>query len=349
MLSFDLKSGYDHIKLYKNIGRNLETELWDSIHLLSNQTGKLVLVLDSLSMKDVVLENKNLRQELKVRNDKATKSDKLIDQASSQIRSAIKNDVLPTAWPAYSSNVSTAVHTPSQLRRFLLGLLTGHPENEQFKTLTGNTELIETLNKLGHGISYTRLEENDTALWLKKLATGLNERVLLPPTVKPNVLTNLAWDNIDSLEETLSEKGTSDRVNGIAVQPRVFGLDPPPDLPHQCKSKHRAIGTEDQQPELNVYIAGTRTGPHPLTTSDDYVQDANEATMADHYKNILWMLSRQRETENQDIPNWTGFNIKTRDKVSVSRDVVQYLLTINAPATELSTVFEILIQSEEIR
>ena len=64
-----------------------------------------------------------------------------------------------------------------------------------------------------------------------------------------------------------------------------------------------------------------------------------EAAIANHYKNALWMLSRQRDTENQDIPSWTGFNITTRDKVSVSRDVVQYLPTINAPATESPTIF----------
>ncbi len=77
------------------------------------------------------------------------------------------------------------------------------------KTLTGNTELIRTLNKFGHSVSYSQLEENETALCLQKLATGLNQRVALPAFIKPYVFTNLAWDNIDRLEETLSGKGTS--------------------------------------------------------------------------------------------------------------------------------------------
>ena len=46
---------------------------------------------------------------------------------------------------------------------------------------------------------------------------------------------------------------------------------------------------------------------------------------------------------------WTWFNIQTRDQVTVSEDVVEYLPMINAPATELSTVLEILNQSECIR
>jgi hypothetical protein len=60
------------------------------------------------------------------------------------------------------------------------------------KTLTGNFELIQTLNKLGHGISYSQLEENDTALCLHKLAAGMNRNVILPASIKPYIFTNLA-------------------------------------------------------------------------------------------------------------------------------------------------------------
>ena len=37
------------------------------------------------------------------------------------------------------------------------------------KSLTGNTELIHMLNRLGHSVSYSQLEEIDTALCLQKL------------------------------------------------------------------------------------------------------------------------------------------------------------------------------------
>ena len=62
---------------------------------------------------------------------------------------------------------------------------------------------------------------------------------------------------------------------------------------------------------------------------------------------MLWILSRQ--VNDQQIPSWIGFNIKTRDQVALSQDVIQYLPTINAPASALTTVFEVLNQSEEIR
>ena len=369
----------------KNIRRKLETEFSDSVHIFPNDSGKLLLAPDSFSFKDVVLENENLRKELAIWKVKLTDANKITDQASLQIREAIRRDMKPTPWPCHPSDLSNAVNMPTQLHRFLIGLLTGNPENENpsdrvsnlvqsfgqdliyavtcgqhkspkhvllpyaVKTLTGNTEIIKALNRFGHGMSYTQLEENDTALSLQKLAAGLNERVLLPTSIKPHVFTTLAWDNIDRVEETLSGKGTSHRVNGVAVQPTVFGPDPPPnDLPRIDKLKQRTLSTEHQS-QLEVYVAGSRVGPHPLKTKDDYVCEANEAARSAHKKNILWILARQTNSKDQKVPSWTGFNIQTRDQVQVTPDVIQYLPTINAPATELSTVFEILNQSEEIR
>ena len=113
------------------------------------------------------------------------------------------------------------------------------------KTLTGNTEIIRILTKYGHGMSYTPLEENDTALCLQKLASGLDKKVSLPASIKPHVFTNLAWDNIDRIEETLTGKGTSHCVNGIVVQPRVFGPNPPhKDVPSIDKKKQRTLSTK---------------------------------------------------------------------------------------------------------
>ena len=109
----------------------------------------------------------------------------------------------------------------------------------------------------------------------------------LPASIEPLVFTNLAWKNIDRIEETLSGKGTSHHVNEIAVQPRVFGPDPPPkDLPRIDKGKQRTLSTE-HQPQLDVYVAGPRVGPHPLKTKDDYAGEANNAARNAEQKNML--------------------------------------------------------------
>ena len=51
---------------------------------------------------------------------------------------------------------------------------------------------------------------------------------------------------------------------------------------------------------------------------------------------------------NQTTSSWIGFDIKIRDTAAVKLDKVDYLPTINALATNVSNVQEILSQSVAI-
>ena len=62
----------------------------------------------------------------------------------------------------------------------------------------------------------------------------------------------------------------------------------------------------------------------------------------------MWTFLRQTDVENQIVPSWTGFNIRTRNKTVITKDRLGYLPTINAPATDLSMVNEILKQAMKI-
>ena len=112
------------------------------------------------------------------------------------------------------------------------------------KTLTGNVEITRTLNIFGYGVFYSQLVENYTALCLQVLATSVNQKVVLPASIKPYVFTHLAWDSLDRLGEIFTGKGTSHRVNGIAVQPKVYGphflRDELPPMPIE-KMKQRSL------------------------------------------------------------------------------------------------------------
>ena len=59
------------------------------------------------------------------------------------------------------------------------------------KTLTTNVELVSILNRYGHGISYSQLEEIDTALCTQKMATTIGE-IPLPANIQHHVSTTLA-------------------------------------------------------------------------------------------------------------------------------------------------------------
>ena len=63
----------------------------------------------------------------------------------------------------------------------------------------------------------------------------------------------------------------------------------------------------------------------------------------------VWTVVRQIDTGHQNISAWTGFNIPTRSNVCITPDNIGYLPTINAPATELTTVHEVLKQCLAIR
>ena len=57
---------------------------------------------------------------------------------------------------------------------------------------------------------------------------------------------------------------------------------------------------------------------------------------------------RQCDTNNQIVSSWTRFNILTRNKISVSNDTVGYLPAVHGPATNMSTVYELLCQAQYI-
>ena len=82
------------------------------------------------------------------------------------------------------------------------------------------------------------------------------------------------------------------------------------------KSKQRTLTVENQG-ELPVYVAGSQAGPYKLITKEGHVSNARDAAkQASKQQNHA---SRQVNTSDQQIPSWTGFNIKTRDEVPVSQ------------------------------
>ena len=369
----------------KHIRRKIEAEFGSTIEIFPDEKGKLLVMPGHLSKKEVVKSKIVLEKELEKMKMKVTEIQGIVDQSAVYMRNAILDMKWATPWPILPSHVSIEQFSvPEVLYRFLMGLLTSNPVMKNpsprvkllvqsfsqdiiyavtcgktkppkhillsygVKTLTGNVEIIQMLNRFGHGVSYSQLEENDTALCLQKLAANLNQTTILPGTIQPNVFTNPAWDNIDRLEETLTGKGTTHRVNGIVVQPTVYGPHLPcAELPAIMKRKQRSI-THEVQP-LAAYIAGERVGPKPISVGEDTNSIMKEAEKA-RKKNLVWLAVRITNAEDQQqIPSWTGFNIMTRSKEPVSKDVIAYLPTINAPATELTTVNEILRQSEDIR
>ena len=64
-------------------------------------------------------------------------------------------------------------------------------------------------------------------------------------------------------------------------------------------------------------------------------------------KNLLWILVRLHAKEKQKASGWTGFNISVRNKIHVSQDVMGYLPTIDATATDMAIVHRVVPQDQE--
>ena len=257
-----LESGVKEVKLSttKHIRRELNDEFGDSLLTIQTESNRVLVYPDSLTREELGLSNYKLQKEvniLKAAHSNITSA----KEVAYEIRQSVKNHCNNQDWPPDPSKLDKEhIDTPLLVNTFLQHLLMGDDsaltermmwlrnsiaQDLEFaitrgrykpvkhillafavKSLTGNVELIQLLNRLGHGIAYTQLEEIDTSLCLQKLAMAAENCIPLPGNIHPYTSITLAFDNIDRIEGTSSGGGTSHRVNGIAVQPAVCGPHP---------------------------------------------------------------------------------------------------------------------------
>jgi len=365
----------------KHIRRNIEKEFADTLHFCKDDKGKTLVFPHTLTIYELVKENQKLKDKIETLTAVTSGDSSVVIKAGQIIRSSIKEIRQDQVWPFTPALVNwSGFRLPELLQIFITCVLSGEPSyhsasqkiqllvdsygqdlvysvtcgrvkppkhillSNAVKTLTGNSEIIQIMNKLGHGVSYTVLEENDTALSLQKIASSSDDSVPLPDCVNPYIYSALVWDNIDFLEETATGAGTSHRVNGIIVQQKVYGPKLESARPVIEKKKQRSIKYEEQQ--LPIYNTGKREGPGSKTVAEEYHALPQKSI---HRKDLIWILLRQMHPENQIIPGWTGINIIMRQDQTVHQHNIGYLNPINFPATSMATAAEILNRSMKVK
>lgn len=158
--------------------------------------------------------------------------------------------------------------------------------------------IIKLLNRLGHGVSYSKLEEIETALCLKKLDNGYKIGFIL------RFSTTLAFDNIDRLEETLSEGETSHRVNGIVIQPLYV---------HTVEAPASALTMPKQSLFCQILIPANVCPPVFKLLPIDCSTAVNCKD-----EELTWFIERLVNIAEQSVCDWTGFNIMTRDQTNIN-------------------------------
>ena len=94
-----------------------------------------------------------------------------------------------------------------------------------------------------------------------------------------------------------------------------------------------------------MYIAGSRVGRHPLITKDDFVADGKKSCkIGTEEKHALDPIKTTRHRKSK-IAEWYRAQYQDRGSSYHLRRCCRVPIpTINAPATELFPVFEVLTQ-----
>ncbi len=367
----------------KHVRRKLKAEFGDSLKIFPACNGKLLVLPDNLQITSIAAEMMKMKEAIDSLRESKSSSEQLIGQAALHFRDELKISQAEVNhnWPPQPEELNENYLPPTpRLALFLKTLATGDAKKLltprlnklilsffqdllfaistglcttakhillpwAVKTLTGNVELIKLLNRLGHGVSYTKLEEVEAALCLQKIENESKAGVVLPSTIHLRIPTTLAFDNIDRPEETLSGGATSHRVNGIAIQMSETAEAPIP--AEKVQPQEKLPQKKKQSIEMAPLIlpsnnAGEHIAP-PLTKSRPV--DSSEAVKIAEMKDISWCMVRLKSNTEQNVCGWTGFNIMTRNDISVKQDTVGYLPTMNAPATAMNTVNEVLTQA----
>lgn len=369
----------------KNLRRRIEQVYGSRIRFTMSDSGKLLMFPDTLTREELVRKNENLTSKLKeIHSSSQQQVISTALQLKKDIQALQKNSK-PTVLPAISDLFATCNNRneilPESVRLFLTTLLTadrskgisekvsrfiwsfgqdlvfgvtnGHVKTSKhillpfaLKSLNGRIcELTRLINRCGHGLSYHQIEEIETAIAVQKIGEGTEQGLAIPENIIPGKFTNLVWDNIDRLEETLSGAGTTHRVNGIAIQFETIneiGFTVPEIVP--IKKKQRTIMVMQNEPV--IYNPGKRVGPILISTEDPLHE---ELVLKSKLQNLLWLMLRSIDPKHQLVPSWTGFNILLWRDRSIQQTSIGYLPTINSPASSMNTIHEILTRSLRIK
>ena len=231
------------------------------------------------------------------------------------------------------------------------------------KALSNNTEpvKINIINKYGHGLSYDLLEEIETEFALNVINEQTENHVVIPTELREGESSSsvalMIADNIDNLECTISGSGTSQRVNSILVLEKmqedngdnVQDKDFEPPSKKKCK---RSLPSDTVTREIPEYYGGKRVGqgelPHVQNLGISSSYDDKAKLLRMHY--LVWLEVRKLKTHpSLLVPGWTGLNIKVRGNVVVVESTIGYLDTLDSPAADLKTAYEVLSRGCEIR
>ena len=169
------------------------------------------------------------------------------------------------------------------------------------KSLTGNRQVIDIMNRFGHSIGYHTTERLET-----ELASVITDKQQATPDgmrLQSGLCTGIAWDNYDENSETLSGGGTLHDTVGFCYQNLTtdtadIHVNKAP-VSRTAKPKRSLLEKETvlepyrKKPKIKTFQYQEKDIPRPLEMTKFELRD------------ILWMINIAL---GQTTPMWTGWN-----------------------------------------
>ena len=130
--------------------------------------------------------------------------------------------------------------------------------------------------------------------------------------------------------------GTTYRVNSILVQPGSFGET----TSMECFSVPTKCGRRSFQSPTGGMIQGYHNGCRVGGPEKLWLLHCPQLYLS-------WMC--QKFYKDQSIPSWTGYNLCIRSSEVILESSIIYLECINAPATDISTINDMLEQALKMK
>ncbi|XP_057304270.1 uncharacterized protein LOC130641476 [Hydractinia symbiolongicarpus] len=219
------------------------------------------------------------------------------------------------------------------------------------KSITGSKKVIEMLNRLGHSVSYSIIEELETELTFTSTKAGN----ATPHGMKlmSSLGTGVAFDNFDRFVETLSGKDTLHDTVGIAYQ--VVSQNNDKSLEEDDDStlgNSQLSGKKKRRSFLAVGldIEPYRKKPKMLTRIMLPLDDQRRASEPLSYikarmYDTLWMMDFYFSPDT--TPMWVGWNSIIFQNTN-NLQKVWYLPQINQSPTSIAVVAETLRRAQVI-
>jgi len=208
------------------------------------------------------------------------------------------------------------------------------------RQISGSQRVVKILNQFGHCCSPDLLYKHDSAL-TKAIS---DEEVFIPRNISTNIPSTVVWDNNDFLEETLSGKGTTHVANGIIIQ-------------NHCITDEVLI-----RDKVEVSRKASTLQPPPVIIQPYILKKKSSPSFTGISKESIFLSSPIKQVQRENayiiakfcaalkkvlLPSWTGFNILTHNQPELKSEI-GYLPIIDAPVTDIETVYTILCKSKQI-